>query len=69
MAIKELAEKVILRSIEDLWDKNHRDSSGKFFSGPSFFFWADIAGMTISDRRKVLSIIISSVKKSRNFRS
>ena len=66
MAVRELAETVILQSIEDLWDKDQRDLCGQFFCGRGFPFWADAAGMTIGDRRKMLSMILDlfTVSKS-----
>jgi hypothetical protein len=64
MAVKELAERVILQSIEDLWDKRQLDACGKFFCGQGYSFWADAAGMSISDRKKILSMIIDSVAAS-----
>jgi hypothetical protein len=61
MAVKELAETVLLQSIEDLWDKKQRKECGTFFCSQGFSFWADAAGMTISDRRKVLSMVMESI--------
>jgi hypothetical protein len=67
MAVKELAEKVILQSIEDLWDKEQRDLCSAFFCGQGFSFWAETAGMTIADRRKILSLVLDSIAKSKVF--
>jgi hypothetical protein len=65
MAVKALAETVILQSIEDLWDKEQRDSCSRFFCGQGFSFWADSAGMTISDRRKILSLILAAIPRKK----
>jgi len=61
MAVKELAETIILNSIEDLWNKEHQEECSLFFCGQGFSFWADAAGMTTSDRKKILSMIVSSM--------
>jgi hypothetical protein len=67
MAVKELAETVILQSIEDLWDKEQQDLCSRFFCGQGFSFWADAAGMTISDRKKILSMILDSMTETKSF--
>jgi hypothetical protein len=61
MAVKELAETVILQSIEDLWDKKQRKECGTFFCGQDFSFWSDAAGINIHDRRKILSLVMNSL--------
>jgi hypothetical protein len=61
MAVKELAETVILQSVEDLWDKKLMEKCNTFFCGQGFSFWADIAGIKISDRRKLLSMVTESI--------
>jgi hypothetical protein len=65
MAVKELAEKVILQSIEDLWDKEQRDLCSAFFCGQGFSFWAEAAGMTMSDKRKILSLILAAIPRGK----
>lgn len=59
MATKELAEMVILQSIEDLWDWKHKDSCSSFFCNNNFSFWADIAGLTFTERKKLLLMIVN----------
>lgn len=66
MAVKELAETVILQTIEDLWDKEQHDSCSTFFCGQGFSFWAAAAGMTISDRKKILCMIMESMSWRRS---
>ena len=56
MAVKELAEAIILVSIEDLCFKNRRKKSKTFFFSQDFSFWSNVAGMTISDRKNVISL-------------
>jgi hypothetical protein len=63
MAVKELAETVILLSVEDLWDKEQGDVCRAFFCGQGFSFWAEAAGMSISDRRKILSLILDAIPR------
>jgi hypothetical protein len=64
MSVKKLAETIILESIVGLWSKKQREESSSFFCGQGFSFWADTAGMTISDRRKILSMIFYSIDKN-----
>jgi hypothetical protein len=66
MAVKELAETVILQSIEDLWDKEQRDLCSTFFCGQGFSFWADAAGLRVSDRKKILSMVLESISKTKS---
>ena len=65
MAVKELAETVILQSVEDLWDKKQREACSSFFCGQGFSFWADAAKIKISDRRKILSMILNSITRGK----
>ena len=65
MAVKELAETVLLQSIEDLWDKEQRKECGTFFCSQGFSFWADAAKIKISDRRKILSMILNSITRGK----
>ena len=57
MAVKNVAEAVILQSIEDLWDKKWKEESVSFFNGEAFNACAEIAGLTASDRKKLLAMI------------
>jgi len=68
MAVKELAETVILQSVEDLWDKKLREECNTFFCGQGFSFWADAAKIKISDRRKILSLILNSMTQGKSLR-
>jgi len=67
MGTRDLAEAVILQSIEDLWSKDAREESINFFKKSGFVKYAAIASMTTEDRLKLLNIIgeaIRSEKKS-----
>jgi hypothetical protein len=57
MAVKNVAEAIILQSIEDLWDKKCKEESVSFFKGEAFNACAEIAGLTASDRKKLLAMI------------
>jgi hypothetical protein len=62
MRVKHLAEAIILQSIEDLWNENHRENSVKFFSGENFRTCARIAGMDISEQIKILNMLEVLIK-------
>ena len=66
-AVRKLAESIILQAIEDLWnsEKNERRSSFAFFLGNGFSLCSDLAGISVSDRRKLLSMIEESLKNSK----
>src|SRR4030042_4405707 len=63
-AVRKLAESIILQAIEDLWnsEKNERRSSFAFFLGNGFSLCSDLAGISVSDRRKLFSMIEESLK-------
>jgi hypothetical protein len=61
MMAKNLAESVLLQSIEDLWDKEQRRDCLDFFSGEGFRLCADIAGIQLTDQKKLLSLIGRSI--------
>jgi|GEM_PF-3390365 len=55
--VEALAEAMILQAIEDLWSKAHRQKSIEFFTGSGFNQCADMAGMTVIDRLRVLKLL------------
>lgn len=63
MGIRNLAEAVILQSIEDLWDKSNKSDCLAFFKGEGFNIFARIAGIKFSDRMKLLRLISVSVMR------
>ena len=60
MGIRNLAEAIILQSIEDLWDLNHKSHCLTFFNGEGFNICAGVAGIKLSDRMKLLRLIVGS---------
>ena len=52
-----LAEAVILQTLEDLWSKAHKKKSLAFFTTEDFHLCADIAGMKIADRLRLLRLL------------
>jgi len=63
-AMQNISESIILQSIEDLWDESEhvRRSSFAFFLGEGFHICSELAGITVADRRKLLSLIVEAVK-------
>lgn len=57
MSIKNLAEAVILQSLEDLWDPKYTGSSLEFFKGDGFKICADIAELTHFKQYKMLHLL------------
>ena len=57
MGLKGLAEGIILQSIDDLWDKQHKEDCITFFKGKGFRDCAEMAGMTTSDQIKLLNLV------------
>jgi hypothetical protein len=56
-SLKSLAEAVILQSIEDLWSKTHQNESVEFFTGEGFRHCADMAGMGVVDRLRLIRML------------
>jgi hypothetical protein len=57
MRLKALAEAVILQSIEDLWSNTNRRESIEFFEGEGFRHCADLAGMKVVERLKLVRML------------
>ena len=57
MGLKELAEGIILQSIEDLSDQNLREDCITFFKGTDFITCAELAAMDVADQVKLLNIV------------
>lgn len=57
MGVKALAEAIILQSMEDLSDTNHRAESLEFFAGEGFRICAQMAGMKPQAQVKVLELV------------
>jgi hypothetical protein len=55
--LKALAEAVILQAVEDLWSETHRKESLEFFEGEGFRHCADLAGMRVVERLKLIRML------------
>jgi hypothetical protein len=55
--VRNLAEAVILQSLEDLWDPEYRGGSRDFFKGNGFRICADIAGLDSHKKIRFLHFI------------
>lgn len=56
MGLKKLAETIIFQSLEDIWDGRHRAQSVEFFSGEGFHICAQMAGIDVNERLKLLNL-------------
>lgn len=63
MGFRRLAEAIILQSIEDLWMPTHRQESLAFFKGEAFNICAEIAGMSVLKKGKLLRLLADSCGK------
>ena len=66
MKAAHLAEAIILQSIEDLWDDEHREGCIEFFTGEDFRICAAIADISTSDQIKILKMFGGLMKGMRN---
>jgi hypothetical protein len=55
--LRNLAEAIILQSIEDLWSKTHQKESIEFFTGEGFRHCADMADMSVVDRLRIIRML------------
>ncbi len=55
--IAALAEAIILQSMEDLWSKTQKNKSLDFFTNEGFHICAEMAGMKVMDRIRLLSLL------------
>ncbi len=69
MSVRGLAEGIILQSIEDLWNENHRGECIAFFTGREFSICAEIAGMNLPDQLKVLNLVKTVVGTTANIKT
>ncbi len=63
MSEKSLAETIILQCIEDLFNGKYRKESIRFFEGKGFGLFADIAGLGLDERKKILEISRSAAAR------
>ncbi len=67
--VRHLAEAIILQSIEDLWDEGQRKDCLRFFRGNGFAICAEMAGMNVSARGRLLGLVNRlTVRKSRSLK-
>ncbi len=57
MGLKNLAETLILQSMEDLWDAKRRSESIDFLTGQGFHFFADMAGMDMENKIELMRLV------------
>ncbi len=55
--IAALAEAIILQSMEDLWSKTQKNKSLDFFTNEGFHICAEMAGMKVMDRIRLLGLL------------
>jgi len=63
MAIKHLAEAIILQSIEDLWERQQKEGCVVFFEGEGFSLCSGMAGINMFHKRKLLGLISRSIRR------
>jgi predicted alpha-1,6-mannanase (GH76 family) len=63
MNIRNLAEAIILQSVEDLWDAKQKGDCLTFFCGESFGMCAEIAGMTEYEQTMMLQLVSASAQE------
>ena len=63
MNIRNLAEAIILQSVEDLWDERRREDCRKFFAGEDYRLCASMADMNLSDQVKLLNMVKGLIQK------
>jgi len=66
MAIRHLAEAIILQSIEDLWNRQQKKDCVAFFEGEGFHFCAGTAGINMFQRRRLIKLISRSIRRELN---
>ena len=64
MKMRNLAEAIILQSVEDLWDVKQKGECLTFFSSEGFSICAEIAGMTECEQMMMLKLVSASAKET-----
>jgi len=62
--IRNLAEAIILQSVEDLWDTKQKEDCLTFFYGESFGICAELAGMNEHEQATMLQIVSASAQEN-----
>lgn len=68
MGLKGLAEGIILQSMEDLWDKQHKEDCIIFFKGKGFRDCAEMAGMSTLEQLRLLNLVKNIIGNQREKR-
>lgn len=66
MKVEHLAEAIILQSIEDMWNEEHRDESITFFAGKDFRTCASLASIDIADQIGILKMLDKIIKDTQS---
>jgi hypothetical protein len=61
MGLRNLAEAIILQSLEDIWSEKHRKESVDFICGERFRLCAQIAGMGTAEQIDLLLMLHKSL--------
>jgi hypothetical protein len=64
MKIRNLAEAIILQSVEDLWVAKQKDDCLTFFYGERFGMCAEIAGMNTYEQATMLQLVSASAQEN-----
>jgi hypothetical protein len=64
MKMRNLAEAIILQSVEDLWDAKQKDDCLTFFYGESFGMCAEMAGMNTHEQERMLKLVSASAQEN-----
>ena len=64
MNIRNLAEAIILQSVEDLWDAQQKENCLTFFYGESFGICAGMAGMNTHEQAMMLKMVSASAQEN-----
>ena len=62
MGMNSLAEAIIMQSITDLWNEDEREDCLKFFKGEDFSICAEMAGLSLPDQIKLMTLLNKSIK-------
>jgi hypothetical protein len=63
MSIRNLAEAIILQSVEDLWDAKQKNDCLTFFYGESFGMCAEMAGLNTHEQARMLQLVSASAQE------
>jgi hypothetical protein len=67
--LKKLCEQVILQAVEDLYDDNQREDSVAFFQSKEFMLYAEIAGIDLASRVRLLHFVQQVIAPSARYQA